>query len=44
MKGLEDAIVEHIKQKSLNFKFKQLENSRLQAVNSIKRRLNKSPS
>ena len=44
MKGLEDAIVEHIKHKSLNFKVKQLENSRLQAINSIKRRLNKSPS
>ena len=44
MKGLEDAIVEHIKHKSLNFKVKQLENSRLKAINSIKRRLNKSPS
>ena len=44
MKGLEDAIVEHIKQKSLNFKVKQLEDSRLQSINSIKRRLNKSPS
>ena len=41
MKGLEDAIVEHIKQKSLNYKVKQFENSRLQAINSINRRLNK---
>ena len=44
MKGLEDAIVEHIKQKSLNLKIKQLENRRLQSINSIKHRLNKSPS
>lgn len=42
MKGLEDAIVEHIKQKSLNYKVKQLENSRLQAINSINHRLNNS--
>lgn len=44
MKGLEDAIVEHIKQKSLNFKIKQFENSRLKAINSINQRLNKSTS
>lgn len=42
MKGLEDAIVEHIKQKSLNFKVKQFENNRLKAINSINRRLNNS--
>lgn len=41
MKSLEDAIVEHIKQKSLNYKVKQFENSRLQAINSINHRLNK---
>lgn len=40
MKGLEDAIVEHIKQKSLNYKVKQFENRRLQAINSINHRLN----
>lgn len=44
MKGLEDAIVEHIKQKSLNYKVKQFENSRLQAINSINHRLNKTTS
>lgn len=44
MKGLEDAIVEHIKQKSLNYKVKQFENSRLQAINSINHRLNNSTS
>lgn len=44
MKGLEDAIVEHIKAKSLNLKFKQLKKKRLQAKISINRRLNKSPS
>ncbi len=44
MKGLEDTIVEHIKQKSLNFKIKQFENSRLKAINSINQRLNKSTS
>lgn len=44
MKGLEDAIVEHIKQKSLNFKVKQFENNRLKAINSINRRLNNSTS
>lgn len=42
MKGLEDAIVEHIKQKSLNYNIKQFENRRLQAINSINHRLNKS--
>lgn len=41
MKGLEDAIVKHIKQKNLNYKVKQFEYRRLQAVNSINRRLNK---
>lgn len=41
MKGLEDAIVGHIKQKSLNYKVKQFETSRLQAINSINHRLNK---
>lgn len=41
MKGLEDAIVDHIQNKSLTFKVKQIKNSRLQAINSIKRRLNK---
>ena len=41
MKGLEDAIVNHIQNKSLNYKVKQVENNRLQALNSIKRRLNK---
>ena len=40
MKSLEDAIVEHIKQKNLNYKIKQFENSRLQAINSINHRLN----
>ena len=44
MKGLEDAIVEHIKQKSLNYKVKLFENSRLQAINSINHRLNNSTS
>ena len=44
MKGLEDAIVEHIKQKSFNYKVKQFENSRLKAINSINHRLNKSTS
>lgn len=44
MKGLEDAIVEHIKQKSLNYKVKHFENSRLQAINSINHRLNNSTS
>lgn len=44
MKGLEDAIVEHIKQKSLNYKVKQFENSRLQAIDSINHRLNNSTS
>ena len=41
MKGLEDAIVNHIQNKNLNHKVKQVENNRLQALNSIKRRLNK---
>ena len=41
MKGLEDAIVNHIQNKSLNYKLKQVKNNRLQALNSIKRRLNK---
>lgn len=41
MKGLEDAIVDHIKQKSLNYALKQVENNRLNSINSIKRRLNK---
>ena len=40
MKDLEDAIVEHIKQKSLNYKIKQFEHNRLQAINSINRRIN----
>ena len=40
LKGLEDAIVEHIKSKSLNYKINQLKNSKLQSINSIKRRLN----
>ncbi|WP_106832240.1 hypothetical protein [Parabacteroides pacaensis] len=44
MKGLEDAIVNHIQNKSLNYKVKQVENNRLQALNSIKRRLNKESS
>lgn len=43
MKGLEDAIVEHIEQKSLILSLKQVENNRLQSINSIKRRLNKKP-
>lgn len=41
MKELEDAIVEYIKHRSLNYKVKQFENRRLQAINSINRRLNK---
>ena len=41
MKGQEDAIVYHIQNKSLNHKLKQVKNNRLQALNSIKRRLNK---
>lgn len=44
MKELEDAIVEHIKHRSLNYKVKQFENRRLQAINSINRRLNKETS
>ena len=44
MKGLEDAIINYIQNKSLNYKVKQVENNRLQALNSIKRRLNKQSS
>ena len=40
LKGLEDAIVEHKKSKSLNYKKKKKKNSKLQSINSIKRRLN----
>lgn len=41
MQGLEDAIVDHIKQKSLIYSLKQVESNKLQSINSIKRRLNK---